>query len=78
MLDAEKYITYSVSVEKEVTGIDKNWEEITKTISYRLKFINSARFMVSSLTNLVNDSIEIVQKIKGKNCNTSCLKYTNV
>ena len=78
MLDAEKYITYSVSVEKEVTEIDKNWEEITKTISYRLQFINSARFMVSSLTNLVNDSIEIVQKIKGKNCNTSCLKCTNV
>ena len=78
MLDAEKYITYSVSIEKEVTGIDKNWEEITKTISYRLQFINSARFMASSLTNLVNDSIEIVQKIKGKNCNTSCLKCTNV
>ena len=30
----EKYITFTVSIEKEVTRIDKNGEEIIKNISY--------------------------------------------
>ena len=42
-------------MQKKVTIIDKNGEEITKTISYRLQFIDSARFMSSSLLNLVNN-----------------------
>ena len=33
----------------------KKGEEITKTISYRLQFIGSARFMASSLSNLVDN-----------------------
>ena len=41
----------SVPIEKEVTKIDKNWEEIRKNISYRLKFIDSANFMVSQLSS---------------------------
>ena len=53
--NTEKYITLTVSIEKEVTRIDKNGEEITKNISYILQFIDSARFMASSLSNLVND-----------------------
>ena len=36
-----------VPLEKGVTKIDKNGEEITKTTSYRLKFIDSARFTAS-------------------------------
>ena len=32
----EKYITFSVSIQKEVTRIDKNGEEVIKTISCRL------------------------------------------
>ena len=43
--NTEKYITFTVPIEKEVTRIDRNGEEITKTISYRLQFIDSARFM---------------------------------
>ena len=35
-------------MEKEVTRIDKNGEEIAKDISHRLQFIDSARFMASS------------------------------
>ena len=34
--DTEKYITLTVLIEKEVTRIDKNGEEITKNISYIL------------------------------------------
>ena len=45
--NTEKYITFSVPIEKEVTRIDENGKEITKTISYRLQFTDSTRFMAS-------------------------------
>ena len=48
--NTEKYITFSVPIKKEVARIDKNREEITKIKSYRLQFIDSARFMASSQT----------------------------
>ena len=47
--NTEKYITFPFPIEKEVTRINKNVEEITKNISYTLQFINSARFMASFL-----------------------------
>ena len=47
--NTEKYITFSVPIEKEATRVDKNRKEIIKTISYRLKFTDSARFMARSL-----------------------------
>ena len=84
----EKYITLSVPIEKKVTRIVKNGEEITKTISYILKFIDSARFMESSLSNFNNNLAKTIHKIKykyghnkknwktcGINC---CLEFTNV
>ena len=64
--NTEKYITFTVPIEKEVTRIDKNGEEITKNISYILQFIDSARFMASSLSNLVNNLSEGIHKIKCK------------
>ena len=48
-------MTFTVPIEKEVTRIDKNREEITKNMSYILQFIDRARFMVSSLSNSVNN-----------------------
>ena len=42
--NTEKYITFTVPIEKEVTRTDKNGEKITKNISYVSQFINSARF----------------------------------
>ena len=53
-----KYKTFSVIITKKVKKIDKNGREITKTLSYRLQFINSARFMVSSFVNLVDNLVE--------------------
>ena len=44
----------------------KNREEITRNISYRLKFNNSARFMASALSNLVNNLSKGFHKIKYK------------
>ena len=51
----EKYVTFAVPIEKEVTRIDKKREEITENISYILQFIDSARFIPRSLSNLVNN-----------------------
>ena len=64
--DTEKYIPFSVPIKKEVTRIDKKGKEITKTIPYRLQFIDSLRFIESLLSNLVNNLAERIHKIKGK------------
>ena len=64
--NTEKYIKFTVPIEKEVTRIDKNGEKITKNISYILQFIDSARFMASSLSNLVNNLSEGIHRIKCK------------
>ena len=63
---SEKYITFKVPIEKEVTRIDKNGEGITKNMSYTLRFIDSTRFMASSLSNLVNNRSEGISKLKCK------------
>ena len=48
-----------------------------KTISYRLQFIDSERFVTSSLSNLLDNLAEGIHKIKWTNCNTCCFVYTN-
>ena len=64
--NTEKYITFKVPIEKEVTRFDKNGEEVTKNIFYILQFINSTRFLATSLSNLVNNLSEGIHKIKCK------------
>ena len=61
---AEKNCT--VQIEKEVTRINKNGEEVTKNISYISQFIDSTRFVASSLSNLVNNLSERIRRIKCK------------
>ena len=63
--NTEKYITFTVPTEKEVIKIYKNGEKL-KNISHRLQFIDSARFMASSLSNLANNLSEWIHKIKCK------------
>ena len=77
-----KYITFTAPIAKEVTRIDKkNGEEITKNISYILQFIDSTRFMGSSLSNLVNNLSEGIHRIKckfehnDKKCEICGIKY---
>ena len=41
-------------------------KKIIKDISYVLQFIDSARFMTSSLSNLVNNPSEGIHRIKCK------------
>ena len=49
--NTEKYITFPVLKQKEVMRVNKSRREITKTLSYRLQFIDSAGFIASSLSN---------------------------
>ena len=62
----EKYISFIVPIEKEVTRIDKSGEKISKNISYIRQFIDSTRFMVTSLSNLVNNLSEGIHRSKCK------------
>ena len=48
-------------MEKELTRIDKNGDEIPKNISYILQFIGRARFVGSSLSNLGNNISEFIK-----------------
>ena len=57
--------------------------KITKTESHSLQFIDSARFMASSLSSFVNNLAEVIHKIKckyehdNKKCDTCGIKYKN-
>ena len=62
----EKFKTFSVPIEKEVTNIDKDGNESVVIISYKMKFIESARFMANSLSNFVDNLAEGIHKIKCK------------
>ena len=64
--NAEKCITFLVPLEKNVRRIDKKGIEVKKTIPYRLQFIDSARFMATLLSNLVNNLAEEVHTTKCK------------
>ena len=73
--NTEKYITFSVPIKKE--------NDNNKTIIYRLKFINSYRFMSTSLSSLVDNSLRFIKKnakrvwketILNQNANLSNLK----
>ena len=64
--NTENCKTFFALIEKEVANIDKDGNESFVTISYRIKSINSARFMASPLSNLVNNLSERIHKIKCK------------
>ena len=73
----EKYKTFSIPIEKEVTKIDKDGNESVVIISYKIKFIDNARFMASSLSNLVDNLAERIHKTKCKDCDFF-FEYENV
>ena len=47
--NTEKYKSFSVSVEEEIRKVDKDGNEDITTVSYKIKFIDSAIFMASLL-----------------------------
>ena len=79
--NTKKCITFTVPIEKQVTRIYKNGEEIAKDISYILQFVNNTRVMTSSLSNFVNNPSEEIHSVKckfwhdDKKCETCGIKY---
>ena len=66
----------SVAIIKKVIRIYKNREKITKTVFYKLQFIDGARFMEKSLLNIFDNLAEGIRNIKCKyeqdNKNAKC------
>ena len=73
----QKYKTFSVPIEKKKIKIDKDGNESVETISYKIKFINSVRFIATSLSNLVDNLAEGIHKVKCKDCDCF-LEYESV
>ena len=59
--NTEKYITFSVPIKKVLDNDNDNYKD--KTVTYKLKFIDSYRFMQDSLSNLVDNLSEINNKM---------------
>ena len=62
--NTEKYITFSVPLKKEIEN--KNLE-----ITYKIKFIDSFRFMSSSLSKLVDNLSEGIHNDKCADCKSN-------
>ena len=74
--NTEKYITFTVPIEKEDRRIDKYGEEITKKISYILQLIDRAKFMTSPLPNFYRiHRIKCKYGLNDKKCETCGIKY---
>ena len=68
---------FPVPIGKDVTSTDKGDNESVVTIFYKIKFIDSARFMASSLSNLVDNLTKAIHKTKCIDFNCF-LKYESV
>ena len=72
--NTEKCITFSVPIKKETTRKDKNGKNKIAKIYYKIKFIDSYRFMSTSLSKLVNNLSEGLHNDRCIDCK-SCLDY---
>ena len=64
----ENYITFSVPIKNEVNNYDGNDSKKKKKITYKLKFIDSFRFMSTSLSELIDNTSGIFKSIECKSC----------
>ena len=60
-----------------MTTIDKDGSKSVGITSYKIKLIDSARFMATSLPNLVDNLTEWIHKIKYEDCDCF-LEYESV
>ena len=72
--NTEKYILFLVPIKKETTEKYKNRNHKITKISYKINFINSCRFMSTSLSNLVGNLSEGLHNHRCIDCK-SCLDY---
>ena len=62
--NTEKYITFSVPIKKKIENKDLE-------ITYKINFIDSYRFMASSLSKLVDNLSEGIHNNKCSNCGSN-------
>ena len=62
--NTEKYITFSVPIKKKIENKDLE-------ITYKIKFIDSYRFMASSLSKLVGNLSEGIYNNKCSDCGSN-------
>ena len=62
----KKYKAFSVLLKKKITKIDKDANESVETISYKIPFTDSMRFMRTSLSKLVDNLTEVIHVAKCK------------
>ena len=62
--NTEKYITFSVPIKKKIKNKDLE-------ITYQIKFIDSYRFMASSLSKLVDNLSEGIHNNKCSDCGSN-------
>ena len=75
--NTEKYITFSVKIDKKNLKKDEDGNDKIVNIPYRLKFIDSYRFMLASLSSLVNSLSDGLHNNKCVDCKSS-LEYLKV
>ena len=68
--NTEKYITFSVPIKKNIDNKDLE-------ITYKIKFIDSYRFMSSSLSKLVDNLSEGIHNNKCSDCESN-LDYIKI
>ena len=79
--NTKKYNLFSVPTKKKITKIDKDGNDKIVDVSYKIKFINSFRFMSSSLSSLVDnltaDEIKNIFSCECEDCNKKldCLRF---
>ena len=75
--NTEKYITFLVTITKEIIKKDKNGNDKITKISYKIKFTDSYRFMSTSLSKLIDKLSEDLHNDKCKDCK-SYLDYVTI
>ena len=66
--NTEKNIDFSVPIKKEITKKDENGNDKIIKISYKIKFIDSYRFISTSLSKLVDNLSEGLHNDECKDC----------
>ena len=74
--NSEKYKSFSIPTNK-VVKINKEGNKTTEFMSYKIEFIDSVRFMATSLSTLADILTGGIPKLKWKNC-YYFLEYKNV
>ena len=75
--NTEKYIAFTVPIKKEITKTDKDGSGKIMKVSYKIKFIDSFRFMSSSLSKSIDNLFEGFHSDKCAVCK-SYLDYMSI